>query len=303
MTRKILKGFDEFLIMLNPLTFEHDKVNYQISKVESSLFKGFGPCSILGAGSTYNQTAIRHHSNNNIFIKIPSENLPICSNEALLILKETLLSTFNDNVKITINNMSVAIAFGVYASETLMITPSISNGLIQTSIGEVETIKIPKYDCDWDIISPKAYQDFLDKENLRLNLKLKPLIRLLKAWKFYNDVPINSFYLEMSLLRYVSAKNNIEYDIDICEYLQYLIKNQLAIIENLMGFSSIITNYRTKTEKENILAEINVGFKRAKKAVENRHVPNYCFYYWDVFLIMNFLLSENDYFIGIGFNF
>ena len=61
--------------------------------------------------------------------------------------------------------------------------------------------------------SPKAHTDYVKQEDERLKGKLKPLIRLLKAWKFYNNVPIRSFYLELRAAKYAESEKSIVYDI------------------------------------------------------------------------------------------
>jgi hypothetical protein len=55
----------------------------------------------------------------------------------------------------------------------------------------------------------------------------KKLARLIKAWKYYNDVPISSFYLEMRAAQYLSTESSFVPVWDICGLLEHL--NQIAL--------------------------------------------------------------------------
>lgn len=39
--------------------------------------------------------------------------------------------------------------------------------------------------------------------------ELKSLIRLIKSWKYYNNVSIQSFYLELSATKYLKKEKNL----------------------------------------------------------------------------------------------
>ena len=58
--------------------------------------------------------------------------------------------------------------------------------------------------------------------------KVKPLIRFIKAWKYYRDVPISSFYLEMRVAKYAEEEETIVYDIDIKRVLVLLRDNKFG---------------------------------------------------------------------------
>src|SRR5205823_5477121 len=111
-------------------------------------------------------------------------------------VKEALQETFWRTEGIVVNTPAVKIPFGNYASETIEVTPCTFNGLVDTPVGSKGSYDIPNFEGGWMKSSPRAHNAYVKKEDERLGYKLKPLIRLIKAWKFYNNVPISSFYLE-----------------------------------------------------------------------------------------------------------
>ena len=56
-------------------------------------------------------------------------------------------------------------------------------------------------------------------ENNRLRKKLKPLIRFVKTWKYYCNVPISSFYLELRVTKWMESEDTIVYDIDLKKHI------------------------------------------------------------------------------------
>jgi hypothetical protein len=74
---------------------------------------------------------------------------------------------------------------------------------------------IPGRRDEWVISAPRAHLEYVNVQNDRLNKKVKPLVRLLKAWKLAVGVPASSFYLEMRTTQYASGESSIFYDLDL----------------------------------------------------------------------------------------
>lgn len=88
--------------------------------------------------------------------------------------------------------------FGSSKSETTEIVPA-------DYVGESGDYKIYDIaDCSggWMRASPDAHNDYVRIIDDRLGGKVKPLIRFIKVWKYYRDVPISSFYLELRVAKY-----------------------------------------------------------------------------------------------------
>jgi hypothetical protein len=76
---------------------------------------------------------------------------------------------------------------------------------------------------EWVLSAPRAHLPYVNKQNDRLNKKLKPLVRLLKAWKYHVSAPISSFYLEMRAAEYATGESTIIYDIDLRAVMRSII--------------------------------------------------------------------------------
>ena len=96
---------------------------------------------------------------------------------------------------------------------------------------------------------------------------MKPLIRFLKAWKFFRDVPISSFYLELRVAKYAANESSIAYDVDIKRVLQLLWDGELASMQDPMGVSGYIQACKTEAMRGDALSKLETGLGRAEKAL------------------------------------
>ncbi|GIG03287.1 hypothetical protein Cci01nite_83800 [Catellatospora citrea] len=79
---------------------------------------------------------------------------------------------------------------------------------------------------EWVVSAPGAHLAYVSSQNDRLNKKVKPLIRLMKAWKYSVGAPVSSFYLEMRTAEYASRETSIVYDIDLRRMFDRIIDYQ-----------------------------------------------------------------------------
>jgi hypothetical protein len=204
--------------------------------------------------------------------------------------KEALQVTFWRTVGIEVKTPAVKIPFGNYASETLEVTPCTFTGLVDTPVGKKAAYCIPNYDGGWMQSSPDAHIAYVNREDIRLGGKLKPLIQMVKAWKFYNNVPILSFYLELRVTKYAEGEDAICYDIDLRNIIKLLDKIQLASIQDPMGISGYVQGSSTDVKKDEALSKVATAKTRAEKAMEKKHKDDIdaCFDWWDMFFNYNF---------------
>lgn len=93
-----------------------------------------------------------------------------------------------------------------------------------TSWGDVDVFSIPGRGDEWVLSAPTAHLAYVNRQNDRLNRKLKPLIRLLRAWKHFSGAPISSFYLEMRATEYAAGETLILYEIDLSAVLRKIVE-------------------------------------------------------------------------------
>jgi hypothetical protein len=284
MPRTLEQGFENFLDRLAPLQTEHDKAKRHKDRAESCLINNFKCYSFFETGSFGNGTGVRHYSDTDYFAACPSEQFWGSSGYTLRKIREALDNTFWQTSGIEVKTPAIQIPLGTYASETLEITPCTFNGLVDTPVGKKASYDIANFEDGWMKSSPQAHNAYVQRENNRLNKKVKPLIQLVKAWKFYNNVPISSFYLELRVTKYAENENYIIYDIDLKSFIKHLNDIKLANIIDPMGISGYVNACSSDAKKQEALSKLSTALSRAEKAYDERDKDlDKCFYWWDMF--------------------
>lgn len=283
MAKTLEEGFNTFLSWLVPLTSEHDKAAKHKDSVYGCLEKNFDCYKLFETGSFGNGTGVRHYSDTDYFGVCRTNKLKENSASTLRLVREALQSTFWQTSGIEVRTPAVQIPFGTYASENLEVTPCDYQGLIDTPVGNKAKYHIADGSGGWMYASPDAHNAYVRQQNDRLDGKLKPLIQLVKAWKFYNNVPISSFYLELRTAKYAEKESVIFYDIDLTCVIQMLDNKQLASIRDPMGVSGQVDACSTAAKKETSLSRLATARSRADKAFAERegNLDN-CFYWWNL---------------------
>lgn len=284
MSKTLVQGFDTFIDWLSPLTSEHEKAGKHRGSVKSSLENNFECYDFFETGSFGNGTGVRHYSDTDYFGVCPAKELWENSGYTLRKVREALETTFWQTEGIEVKTPAVQIPLGTYASETIEVTPCTFNGLVDTPVGKKSSYDIANFNDGWMKASPQAHNAYVKRENDRLGGKLKPLIQLVKAWKFYNNVPITSFYLELRVTKYAEGEKSIVYDIDLKRVMKHLYDIELASIIDPMGISGYVQACTTDAKEEDALSKLTTGHTRAEKAYEQRekNIDN-CFYWWNLF--------------------
>ena len=284
MAKTIEEGFEALITRLVPLSSEHDTASSHKSSVKACFENNFGCYEFFETGSFGNGTGVRHYSDTDYFALCPKDKLSANSATALREAKEELQATFWNTDGIEVRTPAVRIPFGTRASERLEVTPSRFNGMIQTPVGSKPYYDIPDFGGSWMQSSPKAHNAFVKRENDRLNGKVKPLVQLIKAWKFYNIVPISSFYLELRVANYAETEKSIIYNLDVRHIMKKLYDNDLASIQDPMGVSGYVKACSSDSKLEDALSKLSTGYSRADKAYEQRdNDTDKAFEWWDKF--------------------
>lgn len=284
MAKTLQEGFETFIGWLQPLNSEHNKATSHKDSVNSCMKNNFDCTLLFETGSFGNGTGVRHYSDTDYFAVCPSNKFWTDSSYTLRKVKEALQGTFWNTNNIEVKSPAVKIPFGYYASETLELTPATRNGLVSTPVGNKYSYDIPDSSGGWMQSSPGAHNAYVKQENDKLYGKLKHLIQLVKAWKYYNNVPISSFYLELRITKYAEGETSIVYDIDILRIMKLLSDNELASIRDPMGISGSVKACSSEVKKSEALSKLSTGTRRAQNAYNCRESNlNDCFYWWDLF--------------------
>lgn len=88
----------------------------------------------------------------------------------------------------------------------------------------------------------------------------------MKAWKYFNNVPVSSFYLEVVTTQHAAGTSPIIYSWDVRDVLQKLSASKLAAVDDPVGKSGKVGACRTALQKEEALSKVQTALRRAKEA-------------------------------------
>ena len=131
--------------------------------------------------------------------------------------------------------------------------------------------------------SPDAHNAYVRAIDQRLGEKVKPLIRFVKAWKYFNSVPISSFYLELFVATYAAGESSIWYNIDLNSIFRRLYYEHLPSISDPLGISEVIQATSCATDFEEVSKKVlsaHVHAKLAEEAKGENDIPK-AFGWWD----------------------
>lgn len=261
MPRTIEQGFEDFLSKLKPQKTESDAAKNHRASIESCLKNNFGLKRFVRIGSFGNWTSISRHSDVDYLACLPTDQLTQISTSTLVKVRGALDNRF-PNTGVAVNCPAVVVPFGTRKSEITEIVPA-------DHVGESNGFKVYEIaDCagGWMKASPDAHNAYVRAVDESLGGKVKPLIRFLKAWKFFRAVPISSFYLELRVAKYASDEKAIVYDIDVRNILKMLWDSQLAAMQDPMGVSGYIPACKSEAARVDALSKLGTAFARADKA-------------------------------------
>ncbi len=284
-TRTITQGFNIFHSRITTSTHESGKATSHKSSITSRLETHYDLKQLFYSGSANNGTSISQYSDVDFFAWIPTGKLKSNSSASLREIKECLQGRF-PNTRIYVDSPAVVLDFGSGDWDTAEVIPA---DYLEQQNGK-NVYDIPDGDGDWMKSSPSTHNAYVSSENTRLDKKLKPLIRFLKAWKYYCDVPISSFYLELRATKWMEDESTIIFDIDLCSILKKLESCSLAAIQDPKGISGYVHACSSEAKKNDALSKLRTASARAQKARSEGELENTknAFYWWNMLFMGKF---------------
>ena len=285
MAKTVEEGFREFLTKLTPTTTETEKVKKHRASIKKCLESNFEMKRFFRTGSIGNGTSISGYSDTDYFAVIPTGNLKKNSKTSLKQIKEALNQRF-PKTDVCVDSPSVVVPFGTLKAETTEITPA---DYQFTNKEEHDVFEIPDGDGGWMNSSPSAHNSYVSEVNSSLKYKVKPLVRFMKALKYYRSIPISSFYLEIRTAKYAKNESYISYSMDIKRILKYLVDNNLPRVIDPTG-GGYINPCKTDNKEENALSKLKTALGRAEKAreAEKEGKIKKAFEHWNTFFYYEF---------------
>lgn len=282
MPRTIDEGFRDFLTKLTPSSTETDAAKSHRASIEQCLDNNFDLRRFWRIGSFGNGTSISGYSDIDYMASLGG--LTQDSNYSLQKIKNALADRF-PYTSVTVRCPAVKVPFGSLAKETTEVVPG---DLMSTSPYHV--YDIPDCDGGWMKTSPDAHNAYVRRVNEMHGLKVKSLIRFIKAWKYYQDVPISSFYLEMRVAKYCEGESSIFYWLDIEYFLSLVLNANLPSLQDPAGISGYIRPCSSQANFDSTLSKLKTAVTRAQNANAAKKSDDIktAFEWWDKFYAYNF---------------
>jgi hypothetical protein len=121
----------------------------------------------------------------------------------------------------------------------------------------------------WIDSAPRTHLAYVNGANEKPSKgNAKALARLIKAWKYFCNVPVSSFYLEMRCAEHVKTQTTYVHIWDVWQVLNKLNNHQLAGMNDPMGATGRIYACSSESSKEDALSKLNTATTRARKALD-----------------------------------
>lgn len=256
-------AFDRFH---STLTSTHKMISVSAThraSIEGCLKRNFQMASMFQSGSYGNGTNIGGYSDVDLFAVIPTGQLKRDSRQTLSAVAEALRATFSQTPGIRVDSPGIKIPFA-NGKELVEVIPADRVG--NTNYG-FPMFEIADDNGGWIRTSPDSHNAYVQEHNKRLGGKLKPLIRFIKAWKYFRNVPIRSFYLEMLTTRYAEKENSLVYTIDLSRILTWLKDNRLPSINDPRNISGVISPVGSPTDYLDATSKLNRAAEWADRAM------------------------------------
>lgn len=280
-------GFEEFLKRLVPTKAQRNAGSLHRTQVKAALESSLVVRDFFETGSFSHGTGVRGRSDIDVLVSMGNAQ-PNSSDTALNWVKTALGRRF-PTTPIVIRRPAVVVKFAA-GYETWEVIPG-----FLTSRGRpdqyVYDIPGPNSSVAWIDSAPKEHLKYVDSCNSSPHPgDAKDLARLIKAWKYYNSVPVSSFYLEMRCAQHAASQTRYIHVWDICQVLEELDRIKLAAMNDPSGATGRIYACSSTVKAEEALSKVHTAAVRARKALEAHqgNDPATAFYYLDLLFAGNF---------------
>ncbi len=261
--RTVAEGFSVFLSSLTPTTSHREAAASHRASVKSALEAHFKVNNFFESGSFSNGTGIRYYSDVDAFVSIGLTK-PLSADTGLGWVKSALVARF-PNINVRVSRPAVVVEFA-NGSETWEVIPA----FFTHRGGSSQLVyDIPGPSSGWIDSAPKEHLAYVNECNVAPSVgNAKALARLAKAWKYYCNVPISSFYLEMRAAQHVATQTTYIHVWDICQLFEKLQGHQLASMNDPKGASGRFGACSTEARKEEALLKLDTAATRARDALD-----------------------------------
>lgn len=263
MARTVAQGFDLFLQGLIPTDAQRTAAKTHRSSIESSIKKKVTVSFFREIGSFSHGTGIRGHADVDLLVCIANAK-PSSSDTALGWMSSALKATF-PSTPVYVRRPAVMVDFAAGA-ERWEIVPAFLKGRSDGTL----VYDIPAPGGDWMETAPTEHEAYVTEANQVAGAAggAKKLARLMKAWKYYNNVPVSSFYLEMRAAAHMKEQSSFIPVYDVCWLLEFLHGNGLASMNDPKRVTGRFNATSSLASAVDSKSKVSTAATRARKALD-----------------------------------
>jgi hypothetical protein len=265
MALTVSQGFDTFLSRLIPTEAQCEAGQSHRATVKAALEATLSVSAFFEIGSFNHGTGVKGFSDIDALVSI-SGGKPESSYTALNRVKDVLEARFPQTT-VSIRRPAAVLKFaGGY--ETWEVIPGFMTG--RGGKGQYDyDIPGPSAGATWIDSAPTEHLKYVNENYQKPHYgDAKDLSRLIKGWKYYSDVPISSFYLEMRCAQHVASLETYIHVWDVCLLLEKLDRHQLAGMNDPSEASGRICPCSSDAKKTDALSKVHTAAVRSRKALD-----------------------------------
>jgi hypothetical protein len=220
---------DGFAASLVPPALDRTTVSGRREAIEEAVKAKTTSVGLIESGSWSHGTSLKGFSDVDYMSLLPGTARPTLPSTALSSLKQAISGAHWSIKELRISSPTVKVTF--YEPPHFEIVPAYYKQKHQ----DISVFRIPGPNDEWIESIPLAHNSYVSEVNDRLSKKVKTLVRLVKAWKYSQTVPVSSFYLEMRTVQYSSDESTIIYDIDLRAVFRKLVLGEMRSMNDPLG--------------------------------------------------------------------
>lgn len=259
------RDYEVFLQRIEPPRWDRVRLTKEIAQLSNELKAQHDDLDYLTeTGSTILGIDVTGHSDVDLFAWMPFPR-PQLPSSALRTLNDYLY--FCPSVRDTRIDRPPVVVTRFAGPPDFEVVPA----YYSKSVGDEIVFLIPGPDDKWIEAAPTAHIKFINYEADRKPRNLvKGLIRLMKAWKYANDVPISSFYLEMRTAQFAKNEEHILWSYDVPAIMSEILDHDLRDMNDPTGMVSRIPAAKSQAAQAKVRAELRKAIPVLEKARDRK---------------------------------
>ncbi|MGC4907078.1 SMODS domain-containing nucleotidyltransferase [Streptomyces cyaneofuscatus] len=253
----VSQGFQQLISKLTPSPGQFSAAVTHRAEIEACLNSRIGIYRLFETGSLSHGTGVRHYSDSDLMVSIKGERPN--SDRAL----EKVKSALSIRYPITPIRISRPAVVCKFTNGEVEVTPA------YIRLSDPASYWIPAPGGDWIISAPTEHNRYVTEVNGKAGIVggAKYMARLMKGWKYFNAVPVSSFYLEMRSAEYVNRQSTILWIYDMYYMFRALHGHGLAAMNDPKNVSGRINPCSSDYSKRISLGKVGAAVTYAERAL------------------------------------